>query len=162
MLSADEENQLLRALEVIHAQDRGFLVTQRPEKDVIYCVWGRWCDSEQAADVYARIQGDTAYVRLDMAPTGQPLSEQALQQAIVLLFGEEVLAIHLQHLRHRGGHGLSAAEIDRYFRCVGNGFPIMLIGSQEVPAQRAESVAEQLAKLARASVESGRALAQYH
>ena len=57
-------------------------------------------------------------------------------------------------LRHRRDHGLDAAQIDGYFRRVGNGRPVMIIGSKEVPAERAETFAEQLARLARWSLES--------
>ncbi len=148
------KQSLRRAAEVIDAKRSGYLLTHSPADDLVFRIWGRWCDNEQVPDVYARIRGKTAHVRLDMAPTGKPLSEQALQQAIVLLFGEETLAIHRRLLLHRRDHGLRAAQIDAYYRRVGNGRPVVILGSKQVPAERAESVAEQLARLARWSVES--------
>jgi hypothetical protein len=149
----DLEN-LRRASEVVDAKRSGYLVTHSPADDLVFRIWGRWCDRQNVPDVYARIRGKTAHVRLDMAPSGKPLSEQALQQAIVLLFGEETLEIHRRLLRHRRDHGLLAAQIDGYYRRVGNGRPVVVLGSKQVPAARAEAVAEQLARLARWSVES--------
>ncbi|MEE8523299.1 MAG: hypothetical protein V3T72_05150 [Thermoanaerobaculia bacterium] len=143
-----------RAAEVVDAKRSGYLLTHSPADDLVFRLWGRWCDHENVPDVYARIRGKTAHVRLDMAPSGKPLSEQALQQGIMLLFGEETLEIHRRLLRHRRDHGLSTSQIDGYFRRVGNGHPVVIIGSKRVPADRAESVAEQLARLARWSIGS--------
>jgi hypothetical protein len=61
----------------------------------------------------------------------------------------------LSALRLRlGRHGLSADQIERYYAVVGNGRPVFPIGSERVPAERTEAVAEQLVKLARGSSES--------
>ena len=38
-------------------------------------------------------------------------------------------------------HGLSDVELERYFALVGNARPVVLIGSEWVPAGRAETVA---------------------
>ncbi len=151
-MNAEDLERLEKAAEVVIAKRRGFLLTRRPADDPVFRLWGRWCDRERFPDVYARIMGQRAHVRLDMAPAGKPLSEAALQQAIVLLFGEETLAIHRRLLRRRRGHGLTAAEIDAYYRRVGNGRPVMLLHARRVPAERAETVAAQLLRLARASL----------
>lgn len=152
-MTSHHQKHLRRVAEVGDAKRSGYLVTRSPADDLVFRLWGRWCDHENIPDVYARIRGKTAHVRLDMAPSGKPLSEQALQQAIVLLFGEETLRIHRLLLRHDRGHGLTAAQVDGYFRRVGNGRPVVIIGSKKVPADRAEAVAEQLTRLAQWSIE---------
>ncbi len=153
-LTADEMDQLKRAAEIIDGGSRGFLLTRRPADDVVFRVWGRACDRDRLPDVYARIDGEVAHVRLDMLPCGRPLTEQALEQAIILLFGVEIGDIHRRWRGQRERRGLSDAEVERYFALVGNGRPVFLIGCERVPAQRAEAVAEQLVKLARGSAES--------
>ncbi len=151
-MNTEDLERLAKAAEVVMAKRRGYLVTRRPADDPVFRLWGRWCDGERLPDVYARIAGERAHVRLDMAPSGSPLSEVALQQAIGLLFGEETLTVHRQLLRRRG-RDLSDAEVDAYYRRVGNGRPVMVLGSQRVPAERAEAVAAQLLRLAQASLQ---------
>ena len=136
------------AVELEAAKRRGFLLTRRSAQDAIIREWGRWCDQESIPDIYARIGKTYAVVRLDMAPTGKALSERALDQVIVLLFGESYLEIHRGIRAHPKDHGLSSAKVDRYFRRVGNGDPVVLIISKRVPSEQAERIAEQLAKLA--------------
>ena len=152
-LAVADGDHLRRAAEVVDARHRGFLLTERPPDDAVFRLWGQHCDRNRQPDVYARISGELAHVRLDMFPCGKPLTEQALQQAIALLFGEEILELHRRRMRPGRRHGLSDVELERYFALVGNARPVVLIGSERVPAGRAEAVAAQLVKLARGSAE---------
>ncbi len=152
-ITAEEWEHLRRAAELVDGKRAGFLVTDRPPDDPVFRLWGHYCDEERLPDVYARIDGEHAHVRLDMLPCGRRLTEPALEQAIVLLFGVEMLEVH-RRWRDRGRrHGLSDGELRRYFVAVGNGWPVYLIGSERVSAGRAEVVAEGLVKVAREASE---------
>lgn len=137
------------AASLLEAMAHGYLLGAFPRYHVIFFIWSRWCDAEGIPDLSVRIDGEHAHIRLDMAPCQRPLSEQALQQAIVLLFGDACLEIHRRLLADRAQHGLSEEAVARYYACLGPDYPVRFLEAKRVPVSRARAVAQQLVKLAR-------------